>query len=88
MKLPFRFLPAAALGMVLLTSCFSTTFEVPKVGTRFEDTKKKLVYDTSMNIYVIPLEKYEKLEYEKFDIVIPKDDVVQYYAPALSNTSN
>ncbi len=88
MKLPFRFLPAAALGMALLTSCFSTTFEVPKVGTRFEDTKKNLVYDTSMNIYIIPLEKYEKLEYEKFDITIPKDDEVQYYAPALSNSSN
>ena len=40
MKLPFRFLPAAAFGMVLLTSCATTAFEVPKIGTRFEDTKK------------------------------------------------
>ena len=87
MKVPFRFLPAAALGMILLTSCASTTFEVPKVGMRFEDNKKLLTYDTTLNMYVIPLEKYEKLEYEKFDIVIPKDDVVRYYAPALDNSS-
>ena len=88
MKLPLRLLPPAAmLGMALLTSCNTTTFEVPKIGTRFEDNKKALTYDTSLNMYVIPLEKYEKLEYEKFDIVIPKDDVVKYYAPALSNSS-
>ena len=88
MKLPLRFLsPAAALGMALLASCNTTTFEVPKIGTRFEDNKKALTYDTSLNMYVIPLEKYEKLEYEKFDFVIPKDDVVKYYAPALSNSS-
>ena len=88
MKIPFRFLPAAVLGMVLLTSCSTTTFEVPKVGTRFENSKDLLTYDTSLNMYVIPLEKYETLEYEMFDIVIPKDDVVEYYAPALDNTSN
>ena len=87
MSLSLRFLPLAVLGMALLASCNTTTFEVPKIGSRFEDTKKLLEYDTSMNTYIIPLEKYEKLEYEKFDIVIPKDDVVQYYAPALSNTS-
>ena len=87
MKIPFRFLPAAALGLVLLTSCATTTFEVPMIGTRFENTKKNLTYDTSLNMYVIPLEKYERLEYEKFDIVVPHDDVVQYYAPALSNSS-
>ncbi|MBR4253898.1 MAG: hypothetical protein IKQ16_02290 [Lentisphaeria bacterium] len=88
MKIPFRFLPAAALGLVLLTSCATTTFEVPKIGTRFEDHKKLLTYDTSLNMYVIPLEKYETLEYEMFDIAIPKDDVVKYYAPALDNSSN
>ena len=89
MNLPLRFLlPAAVLGMVLLASCNTTTFEVPKIGTRFEDNKKNLTYDTSLNMYVIPLEKYETLEYGKFDIVIPKDDVVQYYAPALSNSSD
>ena len=87
MKNLFRFLPAAVLGMILLTSC-STTFKVPKVGTRFEESKDLMIYDTSLNMYVIPLEKYETLEYEKFDIVIPEDDVVEYYAPALDNTSN
>ena len=87
MKNLFRFLPAAVLGMILLTSC-STTFKVPKVGTRFEESKDLMIYDTSLNMYVIPLEKYETLEDEKFDIVIPEDDVVEYYAPALDNTSN
>ena len=87
MKLTFRFLPAAVLGMLLLTSCISTTFEVPKIGTRFEDSKKYLTYDTSLDMYVIPLEKYEKLEYEKFEITVPHDDVVEYYVPALSNSS-
>ena len=88
MRLSLRFLPLAVLGMALLASCNTTTFEVPKVGTRFEKTKKKLTYDTSLNMYVIPLDKYETLEYEKFDITIPKDSVVQYYAPALSNSSS
>ena len=88
MKLPLNFLPAAALGLALLTSCTTTTFEVPEIGTRFEDHKDRLVYDTILNMYVIPLNDYETLEYEKFDIVIPKDDVVKYYAPALSNSSN
>lgn len=89
MRLPLRFLlPAAVLGMSLLVSCNTTTFEVPKIGSRFDDTKKYLTYDTSLNEYVIPLEDYETLKYEKFDIVIPQDDKVQYYAPALSNSSN
>ncbi len=87
MRLPLRFLPLAVLGMALLASCHSTTFEVPKVGSRFEDTKKLLDYDTSLSMYVIPLDKYEMLEYDKFDIVIPKDTSVQYYAPALTNSS-
>ncbi len=88
MRLSLKILPAAVLGMTMLASCYSTTFEVPKIGMRFEDTKKYLEYDTSLNAYVIPLEKYETLEYEHFDITIPKDDVVEYYAPALSNFSN
>ena len=88
MRLSLRFLPLAVLGMTLLASCNTTTFEVPKIGSRFEDTKKYLEYDTSLNTYVIPFEKYETLEYENFDITIPKDDVVEYYAPALSNSSN
>lgn len=87
-NLPLRFLPAAALAMALLASCHSTTFEVPKIGSRFDDTKKYLTYDTSLNSYVIPLSEYETLRYEKFDILIPQDDVVRYYAPALSNSSN
>lgn len=88
MRLSLQFLPAVVLGMTLLASCNTTTFEVPKIGSRFEDTKKLLEYDTSLNTYVIPLEKYETLEYEHFDLIIPKDDVVEYYAPALSNSSN
>ena len=88
MKLSLQILPAAVLGMTLLASCYSTTFEVPKIGSRFEDTKKYLEYDTSLNEYVIPLEKYKTLEYEHFDITIPEDGVVEYYAPALSNSSN
>ena len=88
MRLPLHFLPLAMLGMTLLVSCNTTTFEVPKIGSRFEDTKKLMDYDTSLNMYVIPIEKYEKLEYEKFDIAVPKDVSVQYYAPALSNASN
>ena len=88
MRLSLQFLPAAVLGMTLLASCNTTTFEVPKIGSRFEDTKKYLEYDTSLNTYVIPLEKYKTLEYEHFNITIPKDDVVEYYAPALSNSSN
>ena len=88
MRLSLRFLPLAVLGMALLASCNTTTFEVPKIGSRFEDTKKYMKYDTSMNAYVIPLDKYETLKYEKFDIDIPKDPIVQYYAPALSNSSN
>ena len=88
MKLPLRFLPLAVLGMTMLASCNTTTFEVPKIGSRFEDTKKYLEYDTSLNMYVIPLDKYETIKYEKFDIVVPKDDVIEYYAPALSNFSS
>ena len=88
MKLEFKFLPTAALGLALLTSCATTTFVVPKIGTRFEDHKKKLTYDTALDMYVVPLEKYETLEYEKFDVIIPNDEVVQYYAPASKNSSN
>jgi len=88
MKAKFRFLPAAVLGMILLTSCATTTFKVPKIGTRFEENKKYLTYDTELNMYVIPLEDYETLRYEKFDILVPHDEAVQYYAPALSNSSN
>ena len=88
MRLPHCFLPLAVLGMPLLASCNTTTFEVPRIGSRFEDTKKYLEYDTSVNTYVIPLERYETLEYEHFDLTIPEDDVVEYYAPALSNSSN
>ena len=88
MKFKFGYLPAA-LGLLMLTSCMSsTTFEVPKIGTRFEDHKKYLTYDTSLNIYVIPFDDYERLRYETFDIVIPRDEVVHYYAPALENSSN
>ena len=87
MRLSLRFLPAAVLGMAVLASCNSTTFEVPRVGTRFEDHKSYLTYDTKLNMYVIPLEKYETLEYDKFDIIIPKDGTVKFYAPALSNSS-
>ena len=86
MKIKFGIL-AAAVAAVMFCSCAST-FEVPKIGTRFDDTKKYLVYDDDLNTYVIPLGKYEKLEYERFDLVVPKDDVVQYYAPALANSSN
>lgn len=88
MKINLKLLPAAALGMVLLASCSTTAFEVPAIGTRFEDHKDRLAYDTILNMYVIPLADYKTLEYEKFDIVIPRDDVVKYYAPALSNSSN
>ena len=88
MRFPLRFLPLAVLGMILLASCNTTTFEVPKIGSRFEDTKKLLEYDTSLNTYVIPLEKYKTLDYEHFDITIPEDDIVEYYAPALSNSSS
>ena len=88
MRFPLRFLPLAVLGMILLASCNTTTFEVPKIGSRFEDTKKLLEHDTSLNTYVIPLEKYKTLDYEHFDITIPEDDIVEYYAPALSNSSN
>ncbi len=87
MKLDLKILPAV-LGMVLLASCSTTAFEVPEIGTRFEDNKDRLTYDTVLNMYVIPLDDYESLEYEHFDIVIPKDDTVRYYAPALSNSSN
>ena len=88
MRLPLQFLPAAVLGMALLAPCNTTTFEVPKIGSRFEDTKKYLEYDTSLNMYVIPLENYKTLEYEHFELTIPEDDVVEYYAPAGSNSSN
>ena len=87
MRLSLRFLPLAVLGMTLLASCNTTTFEVPKIGSRFEDTQKFLVYDTSLDMYVIPLDKYETIEYEKFDITVPKGTAIQYYAPALSNSS-
>ena len=86
MKIKFGIL-AAAVAAVMFCSCVST-FEVPKIGTRFDDTRKYLVYDDDLNTYVIPLGKYEKLEYERFDLVVPTDDVVQYYAPALTNSSN
>ena len=89
MKFPLRFLPAAAvLGMALLASCNSTTFTVPKIGTRFDEHKSLLEYDTSLNMYVIPLEKYETLEYEHFIIAIPKEGKAKYYASASSNSSN
>lgn len=87
MKLPLKFFPAAALGLALLTACSTTAFEVPEIGTRFEDHKDRLVYDTVLNMYVIPLNDYKTLEYGTFDIIIPRDDVVKYYAPALSNSS-
>ena len=86
MKLSFSIL-AAAIGAAMLCSC-STAFEVPKIGTRFDDTKKYLEYDDETNTYVIPLEKYDTLQYEHFEIVVPQDDQVKYYAPALSNSSN
>ncbi|MBO7089563.1 MAG: hypothetical protein J6W70_06635 [Lentisphaeria bacterium] len=86
MKIKFGIL-AAAVAALMFCSC-SSNFEVPKIGTRFDDTKKYLVYDDDLNTYVIPLGKYEKLEYERFDLVVPTDDVVQYYAPALTNSSN
>jgi hypothetical protein len=74
--------------MLLLASCNTTTFEVPKIGTRFENSKKYLDYDTKLNMYVIPIDKYETLQYDRFDIIVPKDEEIKYYAPALSNSSN
>ena len=88
MKLKLRFLPIAALGLVLLTSCATTTFKVPEIGTRIEDQKKRLTYDTKLNTYIIPLEQYKTLKYGEFDIIIPHDEEVKYYAQALSNSSN
>ena len=88
MRLSLCFPPAAVLGMAMLASGYTTTFEVPKIGSRFEETKKNLEYDTSLNTYVIPLEKYKTLEYEHFELTVPEDDVVEYYAPAGSNSSN
>ena len=79
---------AAAVAAVLFCSCASTTFEVPKIGTRFDDTKKYLVYDDDVKSYVIPLDKYKVLQYERFSLKVPTDEVVKYYAPALSNSSN
>ena len=76
----------AAVSM--LCSCMTSTFQVPKIGTRFDDSKKYLKYDNDLNTYVIPLEKYEILEYDAFELAVPNDSVVQYYAPALSNSSN
>lgn len=88
MKLSLKFLPAFVFGAALLASCSTTSFEVPKIGSRFEDQKDRLVYDTVLNMFVIPLNDYESLEYETFDIIIPHDNVVKFYAPALSNSSN
>jgi hypothetical protein len=79
---------AAAAAVAVLCSCTTTTFEIPKIGTRFEDTKKYLKYDDDLNAYVIPLEKYKRIEYEHFDVIVPEDGVVKYYAPALLNSSN
>ena len=87
MKIKFSIL-AAAVAAVMFCSCASTTFDVPKIGTRFDDTKKYLVYDDDVNAYVIPLEKYKTLQYEHFNLKVPHDDVVKYYAPALTNSSN
>ena len=86
MKIKFSIL-LAAVAAVMFCSCAST-FEVPKIGTRFDDTKKYLKYDDDVNAYVIPLEKYKTLQYERFELVVPNDDVVKYYAPALTNSSN
>ena len=88
MKLRFGYLPAAALALCMLASCTSTTFEVPKIGSRFEDTRKYLEYDTSLNMYVIPFDRFNTLRYERFDITVPLDEPVKYYAPALENSSN
>ena len=88
MKLPLKFFPAAALGLAKLTSCATKAFEVPKIGTRFEDQKDLLAYDTALNMYVIPYNDYETLEYGKFDVTLPHGDVVRFYAPALSNSSD
>ena len=87
MKIKFSIL-AAAVAALLFCSCASTKFEVPKIGTRFDDTKKYLVYDDDVSAYVIPLEKYKTLQYEHFNLIVPTDDVVKYYAPALTNSSN
>ena len=87
MKIKFSIL-AAAVAAVIFCSCASTTFEVPMIGTRFDDTKKYLKYDDDVKAYVIPLEKYDTLQYEHFKLKVPKDDVVKYYAPALTNSSN
>ena len=88
LKDKFKFLPAAALGAFLLASCNTGTFTVPEIGTRFDDSKKNMVYDTSVNAYVIPFDRFDKLRYEKFDIIVPQDETVQYFAPSLSNSSN
>ena len=89
MKIKLRFLPVAAvLGMILLSSCNTTTFVVPKIGTRFEESKKYLTYDTELNTYVIPIDKYETLKYDHFEINVPHDDQVKYFVPAISNSSH
>ena len=41
MKFKFSIL-AAAVAAVMFCSCASTTFEVPKIGTRFDDTKMSI----------------------------------------------
>ena len=88
MKLSLKILPAAVLGMMLLASCANTAFEVPEIGTRFEDQKDRLAYDTVLNTYVIPFNDYEKLKYGRFDVTLPHGGDVRFYAPALSNSSD
>ena len=88
MKLPLKILPAAALGVALLASCANTAFKVPKIGTRFEDQKDLLAYDTALNMFVIPYNDYETLEYGRFNVTLPHGDEVRFYAPALSNSSD
>ena len=68
LKDKFEFLPAAVLGAFLLASCNTGSFKVPEIGTRFDDSKKNMVYDTSVNAYVIPLDKNILSELERSEI--------------------
>ena len=81
-------LPAALLGVLLLASCKSTTFKVPEMGTRFDNSKDEMVYDKALNAYVIPFDGIKKIDYGKFDVILPHDNQIQYFAPAGENSVN
>ena len=88
LKDKLKFLPAAMLGVLLLASCKSTTFKVPEMGTRFENSKEDMVYDRALNAYIIPFDGIKKIDYGKFDVILPHDDQVRYFAPAGENSVN